>query len=227
MSASTNVSKYAQVFLAIACRYWRSAGGSAARRFAIGRLSAKARNGAAAQSASRALAAGNAPGRTTTTSRSVASASRGLARIPERNADTVTGPPRAALAAVVSHSRRRRRVTPNRTSVMPIACVRSQASFAMKVSCRPARAASVRKSSILERRKLRHGCPRRGPLMTTCSRNISGRASAANAIRVQTTGRPGRSTQPARSSSSVAGGTTLRRRLSRIFQRAIIGSRLR
>ncbi len=60
-------------------------------------------------------------------------------------------PPRAALAAVVSHSSSRRRVTPRRTSVMPIACTRSHASLAMKVSCRP----SARRRGLADRRPSR------------------------------------------------------------------------
>ena len=80
---------------------------------------------------------GSAAGRTSSTISSVATASSGLAAIPRRNARHCAGPLRAALAAAVSHSSRRRRVTTRRTRVIAIACSRSLASFAMKASCSP------------------------------------------------------------------------------------------
>jgi hypothetical protein len=52
----------------------------------------------------------------------------------------------------------------------------------------------------------------------------AGNVSTSRTTAVQSSGDPGRIVQAARSSRSSAGGRTLRRRLSRIFQRAMTGS---
>ena len=55
----------------------------------------------------------------------------------------------------------------------------------------------------------------------------TGNAIGASATAVHTNGWPGSTVQPRRSTATVAGAIRLRRRLSRIFQRAISGRRLR
>ena len=110
---------------------------------------------------------------------------------------------------------------------MPIACTRSLASLAMKVSCSPKRAAAVFSSSAAARRKTPTTAARRDPRAPRGRERGSESASAASAAAVHATGWPGRTVQPSTSRSSVAGGIRLRRRLSRIFQRAMSGRRLR
>ena len=56
--------------------------------------------------------------------------------------------------------------------------------------------------------------------ITSCNSGSAGTASAAS---VQSQGEPGRTVQPRASSKTRAGGTRLRRRLSRIFQRSMVG----
>ena len=144
-----------------------------------------------------------------------------------RTARSLTPPSRAALAAAVSHSSKRRCVTPRRTSVIVMACSRSYASWAMKVSCSPKRAAAV--FSILDRHA-KEDAPR--PPAPRTAQDLECLGDGGKRRRRQPEGRPyaawpGRSVQPSTRRVSVAGGTRLRRRLSRIFHRAMSGRRFR
>jgi hypothetical protein len=69
--------------------------------------------------------------------------------------------------------------------------------------------------------------PRLGPASDPISRAMNENDIDAIAIAVHRSGDPGSTDQPATNSAIWAGGTRLRRRLSRIFHREIIGRRLR
>ncbi len=199
---------------------------SATRRGTVGRLSSQAIPGAASQSASTGSAAGSAEGRAAATSARPATAAAGLAHIARAKVRGPRRAPRAVLAAAVSHSRRRRRVT-MRTRVTPMACAISAASLARKASCRAARARALSISPPAPRRKTGHGCRRRGPASAVRSSGRTGKASAAATPAVHTAGFPGSTVQASARSAAVPGAARLRRRLSKIFQRAISGRRLR
>ena len=106
-----------------------------------------------------------------------------------------------------------------------MACNMSYAWLARKAAWSAPRAAAIRRSSSARAPSgrvvpARPASPRAGPPI--------GNASAASPIAVQVDRRARAArVHPASSSATVAGATRLRRRLSKIFQRAMSGSRLR
>ena len=115
----------------------------------------------------------------------------------------------------------------NRTSVRMMARSISHAWNGNSITDSSAWAAAVRASSARARRNTPTEEPCRGAASNRVSVSSVAPPITPRAIAVHAAGRPGHTVQPATRKASSAGGTRLRRRLSRIFQRLISGSRLR
>jgi hypothetical protein len=89
------------------------------------------------------------------------------------------------------------------------------------------RAAAVSSSAHPSFTNTWSGCCGRGPPTKRTSGGSSGKPSTASAARVQPSGEPGSQVHAEASNATSPGATRLRRRLSKIFQRLMSGSRLR
>ena len=122
--------------------------------------------------------------------------------MPPRNARSCAGPPRAALAAVVSHSSSRRRVTPRRTSVIADRVQPLARLVGHEGELQPD--ARRRRLQILGRRRAgrrAHDCsaPRAAQELERDATGTGTRAPRAPTA-VQTSGWPGSTVQPSTSS---------------------------
>ena len=184
-------------------------------------------NGAANQSAMTGAAGHSACGFIVSTITRAIAAVSGLAAICRTNTRARGRPARPALAAAVSHSSKRRCVTPRRITVTPMACSMSAACVARNATCRTARAVAVLNSSPAPARKARQLSRGAGPPSVANTHITRGSMIGARIMAVHATELPGSNDQLSSNAATVTGAMTLRRRLSRIFHRAISGSRLR
>ncbi len=183
--------------------------------------------GAIAHNRTTGAATGSAAALTAETMMKMARASAGLALISVTKV-RVSGPKtRAAVAAAVSHSSRRRRVNTRRTSVRAMAWSIEAVVLARKTICSVTRAMSVFTSPQWTRETARFRRPRASHTAASALRSSSGISAAASATSVQIHAGAGSTVQASSSAASVAGAIRLRRRLSKSFQREMSGSRLR